>query len=363
VSVSLFRAPRVALFVALFLALAAALLGCKPKQAPSTEAPVETISVQTVDVREQPMPRSLKLTGTLRGSQQTDLAANAFGRVLATYVERGSEVKKGQRLALLDVRSAAASAAEARSGVALASAQADAAKRECERYAKLLEQNVISAAEHDRISDGCRTSALSVQVAQARAQTVGLMISDGTIAAPFAGVVTQRHVNAGEYVRSDSKVVTLVNLDSLRLELTVPEASFAAVKEGGALTFTVPSYPDRTFAGTVRFIGGTVRETTRDLVAEAVVDNEGRALRPGMFATVALLTGETPALVLPRSALVAKEDGRTHVFAVVDRRIEERVVQTGAAKGDVVAIVQGVKSGDKVVLAPTETLRNGQAVN
>lgn len=323
----------------------------------------EAVTVQTVDVREAPMPRSLKLTGTLRGSQHTDLAANAFGRVLSTSVERGAEVKKGDRLATLDVRSSAATAAEARTGIALARAQADAAKRECERYAKLLAQNVISAAEHDRATDACRTSAISVQAAQARANSVGILISDGTIVAPFAGVITERFINVGDYVRSDSKVVSLVSLDALRLEFTVPEASLALVKEGGSLSFTVPAYPERSFTGTVRFASGAVRESTRDTVAEAVVDNPDKVLRPGMFATVALLTGESPALVLPRSALVVKEDGHRHIFAVVNQRIEERLVQTGSEKDDLVSVLHGVASGDKIVLVPTDTLRNGQPVN
>ena len=131
----------------------------------------------------------------------------------------------------------------------------------------------------------------------------------------------------------------------MRLEFTVPEANLGSVaKEGGTLTFSVPAYPDRTFSGTVRFVGAAVRETTRDLVAEAVVDNPDRLLKPGMFATVALITGELPELVLPKSALVDK-DGSTHVFAVADGRLEERVVQIGVAKGDLVAIERGVEAG------------------
>lgn len=347
------------------MSASSSLLACKhagasPGEPPPREAPVH---VETVAVRQQPMPRALRLTGTLRGIQQADLAANAMGRVVATFVERGAEVKKGQKIAALDVRSTAASAAEARAGLALARAQAEAAARECERYTKLFEQNVITPAERDRMNDTCRTSTISVQAAQARANTVGVALADGTIVAPFAGIVTQRLVSAGEYVRPDSKVVTLTDLDTLRLELTVPEASLAAVREGGALTFTVPAYADRTFEGTVRFVGGAVRETTRDLVAEAIVDNEDRALRPGMFATVSLLTGEEPSAVLPRSALIAKEGGTFHVLAVVDHRIEERVVQAGTAKGDDVAIVRGVAPGDEVVARPSAELRNGQATD
>ncbi len=347
----------------LFFVLAGATVGCKKPPSAAQESRVEAVSVTTVKVREQPMPRALKLTGTLRGSQQTELAANASGRVLQTFVERGSEVKKGAKLALLDVRTAAATANEARKSVALAKAQAESAKRECERVTKLLDSNAISAAERDRTADTCRNAGISVEAAEARAQTVSLALSDGTIVAPFAGVITQRYVNAGEYVRMDSKVVTLVNVESLRLEFTVPEANIAAVKEGSTLSFTVPAYADRTFTGTVKFVGGAVRETTRDLVAEAIVDNADRALRPGMFSTVSLHTGEMPAPVVPKSALVAKEDGTYRVFVVVNRRLEERVVQVGPEKGNDVAIMHGVNKDDDVVAEPSAKIRNGLAVN
>src|SRR5271156_1638623 len=84
-----------------------ALTGCRAKAEASTAPPPVRIHVTTVPVREQPMPRTLALTGTLRGQRQTDLAANASGRVLETLVERGAEVKKGDLLARLDVRAVA----------------------------------------------------------------------------------------------------------------------------------------------------------------------------------------------------------------------------------------------------------------
>lgn len=346
----------------LLLASAAALAACKQSRAAPAERPADAVHVETVEVRELPMPRSLKLTGTLRGSQRAELAANAMGRVVKTFVERGAEVKQGDLLATLDTRSAVLTAAEARAQAGLTQDQAEVAKRECGRYKQLLDSGAISPAEYDRMSDSCRTSGLSIEAARARAQAASLIVGDGSIRAPFPGVIAERYVQAGEFVRQDSRIVSLAALDPLKLEITVPEANLAAVKEGGALTFTVPAHPDRTFTGTVRFIGGALREATRDVVVEAMVDNGDRALRPGMFATVALAAGDAPSPVLPASALVVKE-GLTHVFVVVQQRAEERVVQTAARRGELVAVVRGVKPGDRVVTSPPSALQNGQAVN
>jgi RND family efflux transporter MFP subunit len=339
-----------------------ALGACRPTQASPAEPPADAIHVETAEVREEPMPRSLRLTGTLRAGQRTELAANAAGRVVRTLVERGSEVKQGDTLAVLDTRSATLSAAEARAQAEQAVAQAESAKRECQRYKALLDKGAITQLEYDRQFDSCRTAGHSLDAARTRAAEAALVVGDGAIRAPFAGVIGERYVQVGEYVRQDSRVVSLAALDQIKLELTVPEASVAAVKKGGTVTFTVPAYPGRFFSGTVRFISGSLRESTRDIVAEAVVDNADRALRPNMFASVALSTGDAPTPVLPTSAIVVKE-GLSHVFVVVAQRAEERVVQTDARRGDRVAVLRGIKLGDRVVVSPPPALRNGQAVN
>jgi RND family efflux transporter MFP subunit len=351
---------RLSLALIAVLALPA-LTGCRAKAEALAAPPPARIHVNTVAVREQPMPRALALTGTLRGQRQTDLAANATGRVLETFVERGAEVKRGDLLARLDTRAVSLTAAEAQANAALSRAQQSTAKRECERYRKLLDQNAISQAEYDRAADQCQTTPLSVAAAEARASAAAQVVGDGSIRAPFGGTITERFVEAGEYVRADTKVVSLVAVTTLRLELTVPEANVASVKVGGALTFTVSAYPNRTFNGTVRYVSPAVRETTRDLAVEAEVDNADRALYPGMFAAIELATGDAPAAVVPRDAILLKE-GTSRVFAVVDHKLEERVVQAGVARGDVVSIVRGARVGDLLVDKPTDALLNGQAV-
>jgi membrane fusion protein, multidrug efflux system len=336
-------------------------MACKPKSEQAAVAPVPRAHVETTTVTERVMPRSLALTGTLRGQRQTDLAANASGRVIETFVEKGADVKKGDLLARLDVRAVSLSAAEAQANVALSRAAQTTAKRECERYARLLDQKAISQADYDKAADQCQTTPLNVAAAEARARAAAQVVGDGSIRAPFGGFVTERYVEAGEYVHQDTKIVSLVAVTTLRLELNVPEANIASAKVGGTVEFTVPAYPNRRFTGTVRFVSAAVREATRDLSIEAEVDNADHALLPGMFAAIELVTGEDKLPVVAEQALLAKE-GTTRVFAVVDKRIEERVVQRGVARDGVVAILRGVHTGDVVVLNPTDTLLNGQPV-
>lgn len=356
------RSPFASLFC-LTLALTTCLVGCK-RGAPDAAAELKeepALAVTTEAATALDVPISLRLTGTLRGDRETDLAANVSGRVIATSVERGEQVKPSQVLAKVDTRAAALSAADARAQVESIRAQADQASAECERYEQLKARGAISDLEYQQKITQCRTLPLNVQAASARAALAAQNVGDGVIRAPFAGVVSERYVEVGQYVRQDTRVVTIVSMDPLRLELTVPEAQVASVKPGAKLGFTVAAYPGRRFEGEVRFVSGALRASTRDLVAEALVPNAERLLLPGMFADVELVTGAQSLPSVPKRAVV-EEDEQSRVFVVVAGRLEERVVALGPGVGDRVSVRRGVKAGEQVVVSDLKGLSNGRKV-
>lgn len=319
------------------------------------------VSVQTEAARSIEVPRTLRLTGTLRGDRETDLAANANGRVLATSVERGEQIKPGQVLAKLDTRAAALSAADARAQVDSIKAQAGLARIECERYEQLKAKGAISDLEYQQKIGQCETLPLNVQAASARAALAAQNVGDGVIRAPFAGVVTERFVEVGQFVRQDSRVVTIVSVDPLRLQIAVPEAQVASVKEGAEVSFRVAAYGERRFTGKVRFVSGALRATTRDLVAEAIVPNPEHLLLPGMFADVELTVGSERLPSVPAAALTERDD-QSRLFVVVDGRLEERIVAVGPKVADRVSITRGVKDGEQVVVSDRTGLGNGRRV-
>ena len=352
------RAWRKLALVSVLLAVA-----CKAKQegAAVKVAEAPPTAVQSATVMEIEVPATLRLTGSLRGEREVDLAANAAGRVTATSTERGAFVEKGQILAKLDVRAAALSANEARVQVANARAQEEQARKECERYEQLRQKSAISDLEYDRVMTQCRTLPLTVEAASVRASLAAQNVGDGIIRAPFEGVVIERYVEVGQYVRQDSRVVSLVSLHPLRLELTVPEAEVAKVQQGADVTFYVAAYPGRAFNGKIRYISGAVRATTRDLVVEALVDNVDKALKPGMFAEVDLTLGTHKMPGIPKTAVVQR-DGQAHAFIVIDGQLEERVLSLGPSAGDQVGVLEGVKAGEKIAVAEVAKLSNGQRV-
>ena len=336
--------------------------GCKnTKGEVATDASAPPVHVESGPVTEIEAPMSLRLTGSLRGMREASLAANAVGRVIKTMAERGDEVKEGQILAQLDTSAAALSLAEARVQVDTSRTQDEINQTECQRYEQLKAKNAISPAEYDQATAKCKTAPLGLKAAEARQNIASKNVGDGTIRAPFSGVVSERFVEVGEYVQASSKVVAIAQNAELRLEFTVPEANIGNVKTGEDTAFMVAAFPDKTFHGKVRFISGAVRSTTRDLVVESLVDNSEKLLRPGMFADVLLGTGTRKLPSVPASAVFERLD-KKRVFVVSNGRLEERILQVGPTVGDRIAVESGVATGDAVVTANVSKLQNGARV-
>ena len=349
-----------ALSICAFLALAA----ChRTEDAPVSaategEAPIQ---VRTVPAVERPMPRYLTLTGTLRASQESDVAADAAGKVVQTLCERGQSVRRGQVLAVLDSRSAALAATAAEAQAKAAANDLEQARRECARVKHLLDTGAISQAEFDRQTATCTSQQWSAAAAEAQGKSAIKTLGDATIRAPFDGVVGERYVNVGQYVQPSTRVASIYDPDPLRLEVTVPEANVGAIAPGLAVSFTVAAFGDTRFTGELKFISPNVRESTRDLVAEAIVPNPDGRLRPGMFAVAQVLLASPPTPVVPPAALV-RDDTGARLFVVVGHEVQERLVQLGETSGDEVAILSGVKAGDSVVLQPGAEVRDGVRV-
>ncbi|HVU51581.1 MAG TPA: efflux RND transporter periplasmic adaptor subunit [Polyangia bacterium] len=350
-------------FVLATLPLAA---GCRRSEAevphdPKPEA-AAPIAVKQAEAQALKVPRTLVLSGSLIGSQEAKVAAGAAGKVVATYVERGSVVRKGAVLVKLDARALGAQAQEAAAQAESAKAQEAQAKLDCARTEQMLAKGAISKADYDKAHTACESTKWSVSAAEARKTLTAEALHDTEIKAPFSGMVIERFVTAGEYVRVDSPVVSLVDVDALRVELTVPEADVVSIKQGMVVDFHPAANDDgRVYRGKIRYIGPSVRAQTRDAVVEASIENPGHDLRPGMFVTAKVALGEQTLPAVPASAVRAEGTLR-HVFTVTEGRLEDHLVQVDDARAGLVPVVSGIKAGDRVVVDVTAEMRDGAKV-
>jgi membrane fusion protein (multidrug efflux system) len=282
--------------------------------------------------------------------------------VLKTSVERGSPVAQGASLVQLDRRTVAFSEQEARANLHSAEAQQALAAAQGARNEALAKKGAISKDEWERVSSQCRVTHAAATAAQARAQMALKNINDSDVRAPFAGVVDERYVNLGEYVQPASRVVTLVELDPLRLQFSVGEREVSLVKVGQSVDFKVQAYGDEKFSGEVRYISAKLRSASRDVVVEAVVKNLDGRLHPGTFVSAQLHLGDRPQVAVPSTAVI-KDGELSHVFAAAQGHVEMRLVQPGMSKADWVVIADGLQAGDQVVAVPDPSVRDGASID
>ena len=323
---------------------------------------VSILDVKLATASDIKVPRVLTLSGTLTGNEQAKVAAGAAGKVIATFVERGQVVKKGAVLVQLDPRAVRAQAQEAAAQLESLKAQRTQAELDCARTQRMFDKGAIAKAEYDRAHTQCETTKWSESAAAAHKTLTAEALHDTQIRAPFAGLVVERNVTAGEYVRVDSPVVTLVDVDALRVELTVPEAAVVQVRQDMKVEFrTAAGDPGHAYQGKIRYIGPSVRQQTRDALVEAIVENETHELRPGMFVTAKLELGEQTLPSVPEAA-VRSEGSQRHVFVSVGGRLEDRLVQIAEAKSGLVPVLDGLKAGDRVVAQLSPDIRDGARV-
>lgn len=384
----------------LFVSVLAA-AGCSETGAGARGATADAVAVNisTVAAVEQPIKRFIRVTGTLTAQEDAQVAAEVAGRVVATPVERGSHVGTGSELIRIAATEGEAQATEANANaaqiearlgvtvgqafdvervpeVANAKATLQLVKTEFERAQMLHQRQLLSQAEYDskkaqmesadRQYDVAKNSAAqqyqALLAARARVTVAQKALADTTVRSPFAGVVAERFVSIGDYVTRGTKVASVMRVDPLRVELTVPEQYVSAVATGRAVTFEVDAYPGETFSGHVRYVSPSVAADTRALTIEAVVPNANDRLKPGLFATAQIEQAKLiPGVLVPATA-VRTISGTARVFVLSGDRVEERIVTTGQAIGERIEITSGLKPGEIVAATGVERLVDGVRV-
>jgi RND family efflux transporter MFP subunit len=187
-------------------------------------------------------------------------------------------------------------------------------------------------------------------------------LADTTVRAPLAATVARRHVSAGEYVKDNAALFTLVVSDPLKYAGSVPERFAPEVRPGQRLEIAVEAYPGQTFPGEVTRVAPAVEVQTRSLSLEARVPNPGGRLRPGFFARGAVLTRREEGVAFVPAEALAYFVGINKVFVVADGAARERIVRPGTRQGGWVEILEGVRPGEVVATTNLAQLFDGAPV-
>jgi membrane fusion protein (multidrug efflux system) len=318
-------------------------------------------AVTTIVAAREEWPSTLTAIGTVAAVRGVTVSADLPGVVDRIAFDSGLAVREGDVLAVLDTR-------QERAQLAAAEAQRDLARVSFERIQGLLDERVVSRAEFDRATADERQ-------AKARVGEISATIDRKTIRAPFSGVLGLRHVNLGQYLSGGDAIVSLQSLNPIYVNFGVPQQAMAQVRAGRTVRVTADGRAGTAgtaLLGRVTAIDSVVDESTRNVQAQATLANADGRLRPGMFVQAEVVVGAASAVIsLPASAISYAPYGDS-VFVVSDlkdpggrtyRGVRQQFVKLGAARGDQIAVISGVKAGDEVVTSGVFKLRNGAAVH
>jgi membrane fusion protein (multidrug efflux system) len=324
----------------------------------STPNVMPPTTVSSATVKEEDWAPTLSAVGSLSAVQGAIIAAELGGVVSEIKFENGGVAKKGDVIMKLD-------ASQEEALLRSSEAEAELARQDLERSRGLASEKVVSKAELDAAES--KFNRLNAVVDQMRSN-----IRKKTLVAPFDGQLGIRQVNVGQMINAGQQVVPLTSLDALFADFALPQQYLGQLKPGLEVHVTTDALPGRVFGGKLTAINSMVDSSTRNITLQATLENPDHALRPGMFAKAEVTLPEKhKTLVVPGSAISYAPFGDS-VF-VIDKQKDEKTgkesqvirqqfVRVGEARGDFVAIKQGLKAGEVVVGTGVFKLRNGMTV-
>jgi len=362
-----------------FLILAAAITGCgKKRDEQQSETRPTVVDVTTVKSLQPSLP--VVLPGELKAWSRTQIVAKVKGYVSKLYVDRGSNVRKGQPLVDLEAPEVIASLNQARAEVSSAEASLieHRAKQKVSAatYRRVVETNrtegAVSANELElayarMMSDSALADASTQNVAAARAQMASQqqLVAYLQVRAPFDGTITERNISPGDMVGTDGNKPLFILEDKSRLRLTVaiPENLANAISSNSTVSFTVQADPSKSYEAHFARSANSVEEKNRSMMTEFDFVNSDDNLKAGMYAEVKLpVTRNKPTLFVPRTAIIHSTEG-VFLVRIKDQTAEWVSVQKGNSMDSLVEVFGAIKAGEQVVKTATEELRNGQAIS
>ena len=388
-------------YILLIFIMASCSKGPKPGDVNAAAKAPDAISIRVATVEKRIAEKSISVTGTLNADESVMVSSEVAGRITKINADFGQAVHKGDVVAELDQqefqwqldrsRSALAQALARlgltpeqganppRSTAAMrqAEAQLEDAKSKFESASKLVKTGDVAQERYtemekayrarqaalDGVRDDLLTQWAAIQALRAEVSLAEKHKNDAIIRAPFDGVVASRAVSAGQYMKENTPIVTLVKTYPLRLRLDVPEAGSVAVHIGTTLVFTTDAIPNAEFRAIVREINPTLDSKSRTLSAEARLVTPDMRLRPGMFVQVKLITSpRTEVIAVPKEAIYSIA-GLTKLFVIEHGKAKEiRFVQGMDLGTWAEAPADAVKPGDTVAVSNLPLLSNGVEV-
>jgi membrane fusion protein (multidrug efflux system) len=318
----------------------------KQETSVQTAAP-SGLPVRGLVIKSADLDNRIFTSGTVLPDESVELSSEASGKITAIYFREGEKVRKGDLLLTINDADLQAQLQRFKYQEALL------VEREF-RQGKLLEKEAVSQEVYDRALADLNTNRAEMLMVEAQ-------IAKTRVKAPFDGVIGLRMVSEGTYITPNTRIASLVKMQPVKIEFSIPEQYASEVNSGNQISFTIGS-AKKTYEASVYAVEPIIDQSTRTLRIRAIYPNPGLDVIPGSFATVELvLRTYQEAVTIPTESLVPML-GTQMVYLYKNGKAEPVEVQTGIRTRDMIQITSGLNPGDTLLTTGILQLRKGMAV-
>jgi RND family efflux transporter MFP subunit len=323
---------------------------------PRVEGSIASASTVSPEMREIDSTVTTSGTVRLRTGAQVRVGSQVSGIVRKLNVTVGSHIQKGDIIAEIDPRPLQARVEQARTQAAMDEVGVGKAQRDLNRGQQLFKEGVLPAQQKEDLE-------WQMKSAQAKLEKSKSDLSYAVIRAPISGTVASVSTQEGETVAASFAAptfVTIIEDNALELVAMVDETDIANVRPGDTVVFTVEAYPSREMPAIVKRIDpvATIISGVVNYPVMAVIQKDGRLLKPDMTANITIKTAERKALVVP-NGVIQRDGEERFVFLIRDRKQEKRIVTVGTRDGGFTEIKKGLSASDQVVLTYVTDSKKG----
>lgn len=334
---------RINLVGIVVLALVLGLSSCNKTDKTDTKVASEIPNIKIHEATVRDVEQTFELTATVMPETKNSIAPSAPGRIRDILVEVGQHVSKGQKLVQMDV-----------ANLSNLETQIENVKRMYKRSQELF--NVGGASQQD-----LDNSKLQLDVAQTNLKN---LTENTFLLSPISGVITARNYDNGDMYSGQMPVLTVMNINPVKLLINVSESFYSKVKTGMPVKIGFDVFGDQSFQGKVNLIYPTIDQNTRTFAVEIKVNNNNNKIRPGMFARVTLEFGKVKHVVVPDLSIIKQTgSGAKFVFIYNNGKVEYKEVEIGRRVDSDYEVISGVTAGEQIVVAGQSKLVDGTVVN
>ena len=319
----------------------------------------QAIAVDIAAVERRNITPVFSYSANIEPGWSANISSKVDGRIKELYVDKGDVIRPGAVIAVLDTEELSALARQAEGALLQARAGMVQAEHNLRRSEQLFQIGAVSAQDIDNARTSYQIAEGMLKSSQGNLAHLQTRLNNANIISPQGGVVTQRHLQSGFYVKVGEPIVTVADINNLLARATVGEAQIAQINIGNEVTVVVNALGRREFSGIVTRISPTAQMPSRTFIAEVSVTDPEGVLRAGMSAAVVAPGLEKHnVLVMPDTAIVMREDMQT-AYVVVDNQARQRTLKLGFVGGGWAEVLEGLTDEDRVVSSGQNKLRDG----